>query len=152
MSKRDNTHAILEEALARIISGEPRRVPLSRKLSARSVEIEAGLSNGSAYYYPEFIEKISKLKQKYSTSLTTRSSKNVVDAWKEKAQQAERLKSKFREERDELKLLNARIAADQYLQMSALRDALHKISELEKTIENLNQELIETRRRNITQI
>jgi hypothetical protein len=37
-------------------------------------------------------------------------------------------------------------------QVSALQDALQKISELEKAIENLNQELIEARRRNITRI
>lgn len=152
MSKRDNTRAILEEALARILNGEPRRVSPLKKLSTRSVEIEAGLSNGSAYYYPELIEKISTLKQKNNTSTTTRRPITGIEILKEKARKAERLKSKFREECHELRLLNAQIAADQYRQMSALRDALQKISELEKTIENLNQELIETRRRNITQI
>lgn len=72
--------------------------------------------------------------------------------WKEKAQEAERLKSKFRGECNELKQLNAQIAADQYRQMMSLQEAIQKITELEKIIENLNAELIDTRRRNIKRI
>lgn len=152
MSKRDNTLLILEEALTRLLSGNPRRVPPARKLSARAVETEAGLSNGSAYYYPEIIEKISILKHKLAPSVTTHIAVSRTGKWKEKALEAERLKSKFREECNELKHLNAQIAADQYRQMSALQEAIQKITELEKIIENLNAELIDTRRRNIKQI
>jgi len=152
MSKRDNTRLLLEEALLHILNGVPRRVSPSRKLSARAVETEAGLSNGSSYYYPEFIEKITKLKQKTDASVTTRRPANSIDKWKEKALEAERLKSKFREECNELKQLNGQIAADQYRQMSALQEAGQKISELERIIENLNEKLVNTRRRNITRI
>ncbi|EIQ9462818.1 hypothetical protein WDR71_003221 [Escherichia coli] len=152
MSKRDSTLLVLEEALARILNKTPLRVPQARKLSARSVEAEAGLSNGSAYYYPEFIEKISTLKHKSDPSVPLRSSASRMGKWKEKAQEAERLKSKFRGECNELKQLNAQIAADQYRQMMALQEAIQKITELEKIIKNLNAELIDTRRRNITRI
>lgn len=152
MSKRDNTLLILEEALARVLSGDTRRIPPTRKLSARAVETEAGLSNGSAYYYPEFIEKISTLKHKFDPSVPLLSSASRMGKWKEKAQEAERLKSKFRGECNELKQLNAQIAADQYRQMMALQEAIQKITELEKIIENLNAELIDTRRRNIKRI
>lgn len=152
MVKRDNTLLILEEALARILSGETRRVHPARKLSARAVETEAGLSNGSSYYYPELIEKISMFKGKINPSATIRSSVSRAGKWKEKAQEAERLKNKFRGECNELRKLNAQIAADQYRQMSALQEAIQKISDLEKIIDNLNAELIYTRRQNIKRI
>ncbi|MGI1272497.1 hypothetical protein [Enterobacter kobei] len=152
MSKRDSTLLVLEEALARILNKTPLRVPQARKLSARSVEAEAGLSNGSAYYYPELIGKIALLKQDPGTSASTIRSASGPEKWKEKARTAERLKKQFREENDELKELNAQIAADQYRQMSALREALHKITELEEAIEKLKKELITTRRQNITRI
>lgn len=152
MSKRETTLLALEEALARIVNNTPRRVPQARKLSARSVETEAGLSNGSAYYYPELIDKIATLKQGASSSASIRRKVSGPDKWKEKAREAERLKKHFREENNELKALNAQIAADQYGQMSTLREALHKISELEEVIEKLKKELVAARRQNITHI
>lgn len=152
MSKREHTLLSLEEALARILSGNTRRIPQDRKLSARAVEAEAGLSNGSAYYYPELIERISILRHKSNLSVATRGSVSRTGKWKEKALEAERLKSKFREECIELKQLNAQIAADQYRQMSALQEAIQKISELEKIIEKLNAELSDPRRGKIKRI
>lgn len=152
MTKSENTRLALEEALTRILTGDPRRVSRSRKLSVRAVETEAGASNGSAYYYPEIIEKIKKNKKKTTLSAAPHSATSGVEVWKAKALEAGRLKSKFRDECNELKLLNAQIAADQYRQLSALHEALQKISDLEKTIESLNEELIKTRRHNITRI
>ena len=152
MIKSENTRLALEEAMIRILKGIPLRIASSRKLSVRSVEIEAGLSNGSAYYYPEIIETISKHKYQTSKPVASRSTVTEVAIWKEKTHEAERLKSKFRDECKELKLLNSQIASDQYRQMSTLREALQKIIELEKTIERLNEELIKTRRENITRI
>lgn len=152
MSKRDNTLLTLEQALARILSGDTRRVSPDRKLSARAVETEAGLSNGSAYYYPEFIERILILKNQSAQAVTSHSNVSKMGKWKEKAQEAERLKIKFREECNELKQLNAQIAADQYRQMSALHEARQKISDLEKTIEKLRTELTDSRRWKIKRI
>ncbi|WP_329600496.1 hypothetical protein R1C93_01820 (plasmid) [Citrobacter koseri] len=152
MSKREHTLLSLEEALARILCGDTRRVSPKRKLSARAVETEAGLSNGSAYYYPELIERISILRHKSNPTVATRDPVSRTGKWKEKALEAERLKSKFREECIELKQLNAQIAADQYRQMSALQEAIQKISELEKIIEKLNAELNDPRRGKIKRI
>ncbi|WP_391488807.1 hypothetical protein [Leclercia tamurae] len=152
MSKREHTLLSLEEALARILSGDTRRVPPDKKLSVRAVETEAGLSNGSAYYYPELIERISIIKHKSHPSVTISGSVSRTGKWKIKAQEAERLKSKFRAEYIELKQLNAQIAADQYRQMSALQEAIQKISELEKIIDKLNAELNDPRRGKIKRI
>ena len=141
MSKKDNTLLLLEAALDRILRGESQKIAPSRKLSVRAVEVESGLGNGSAYYHTKIIEKIKQIK---NSSITTGSLNH------QKALKAEKLKNKFRDENIALKLLNSQIAADQYRQMSTLRDALQRILELEKTIEELNIELVETRRKNIT--
>ncbi|HHV2294494.1 TPA: hypothetical protein ACULIF_004520, partial [Escherichia coli] len=93
---------------------------------------------------------IEKIKQIKNSSITTGSLNHQHRKWKQKALKAEKLKNKFRDENIALKLLNSQIAADQYRQMSTLRDALQRILELEKTIEELNIELVETRRKNIT--
>lgn len=147
MSKKDNTLLLLEAALDRILRGESQKIAPSRKLSVRAVEVESGLGNGSAYYHTKIIEKIKQIK---NSSITTGSLNHQQGKWKQKALKVEKLKNKFRDENIALKLLNSQIAADQYRQMSTLRDALQRISELEKTIEELNIELVETRRKNIT--
>ncbi len=150
MNKKANTLLRLEAALDRILRGEPQRIAPSRKLSVRAVEVESGLGNGSAYYHTEIIEKIIKIKQINNSSITTRNLNHQQGKWKQKALKAEKLKNKFRDENIALKLFNSQIAADQYRQMSVLRDALQRILELEKMIEELNIELVETRRKNIT--
>jgi hypothetical protein len=56
---RENTTEIeLFNAIDRIINTETIRIPSSRRLSVRAVEDEAGLGDGSAYYYSEIIKKI----------------------------------------------------------------------------------------------
>lgn len=58
---RENTTEIeLFNAIDRIINTETIRIPSSRRLSVRAVEDEAGLGDGSAYYYSEVIKKIKK--------------------------------------------------------------------------------------------
>lgn len=150
MSKKENTLLRLEAALERILKGEPHRVLPSRKLSVRAIEVESGLGNGSAYYYPKIISKVEKIKRELKPLNSTGGLISPRDKWKHKSNEAERLKEKFRDEARSLKKLNAQIAADQYRQMTTLREALLRISELEKTIEVLNTQLIKANRKNIT--
>jgi hypothetical protein len=150
MNKKENTLLRLEAALERILKGEPQRVLPARNLSIRAIEIESGLGNGSAYYYPEIILKIEKIKQEIKSHTSAGKPIPQSDKWKHRANEAGRLKEKFRNEVRELKTLNAQIAADQYKQMSALKEALLRISELEKTIKELNTKIIDVKRKNIT--
>lgn len=132
------------------MKGEPHRVLPSRKLSVRAIEVESGLGNGSAYYYPEIILKIEKIKQEIKSHTSAGKPIPQSDKWKHRANEAGRLKEKFRNEVRELKKLNAQIAADQYKQMSALKEALLRIAQLEIIIEDLNKQLINAKRENFT--
>ena len=60
MTKSDTTLSLLEDALQRLINGQPQRISKTRRISVRAVEEEAGKGDGSAYYYADFIEKIKK--------------------------------------------------------------------------------------------
>lgn len=56
MSKSQITKVELEQALGRILSGKTHRVDPARKISVKAVEEEAGLSDGSAYYYKDIVQ------------------------------------------------------------------------------------------------
>lgn len=57
MSKSQITKVELEQALGRILSGKTHRVDPARKISVKAVEEEAGLGDGSAYYYKDIVQK-----------------------------------------------------------------------------------------------
>ncbi|MBE3754781.1 hypothetical protein HJ201_09390 [Vibrio parahaemolyticus] len=61
MSKSQITRVELENALKRILSGKTERIAPNRKISVKAVEEEAGLGDGSAYYYKEVIDEIKKI-------------------------------------------------------------------------------------------
>jgi hypothetical protein len=74
----------LEAAFERIKNGNTTLIPAGAKLTIRNVETEAGMGDGSAYYYPEFIDVIKATKKdlkthgrrSFSTQSTSISSKN----------------------------------------------------------------------------
>lgn len=64
MSQRSEfTLAQLNDALERILQNVPEIVKPKKTISVSMVEREAGLGVGTAYYYPEIIDKIKNLKQ-----------------------------------------------------------------------------------------
>lgn len=58
MSKSQITRVELENALKRILSGKTERIAPNRKISVKAVEEEAGLGDGSAYYYKDIVSTI----------------------------------------------------------------------------------------------
>lgn len=149
MSK--NSKIALEAALERIIAGEPKRIPASRKLSVRAVEEEANLGNGSGYYYPEFIEKVKKTKTDMAAppGLTPRTDTERLRA---KAKQETRIKEKYKQEKLELKSIVARMAAEHHHLNDTLRKALVKIDELERERDIMKNELHKLKRNSVIKI
>lgn len=142
---------ILEAALERIIQGQPKRIPKSRKLSVRAVEEEANLGNGSGYYYPEFVAKVKAAKSKISTD---RGNLVVpeIQAVRAKLNEQKRIKTNYKEKYEAEKNKLALFAAAQHQLNDKLVKALAKISELEYENEELKEKLIRANRDNITAI
>lgn len=57
----------LKEAFERIKNGNTTVIPAGARLTIRNVETEAGMGDGSAYYYPKFIDAIKAAKKDLKT-------------------------------------------------------------------------------------
>lgn len=139
---------ILEAALERIIQGQPKRIPKSRKLSVRAVEEEANLGNGSGYYYPEFVAKVKAAKAKISTD---RGNLVVpeIQAVRAKLNEQKRIKTNYKEKYEAEKNKLALFAAAQHHLNDKLVHALTRIDELEYENSDLKNRLAELMRNNI---
>ncbi|WP_324023095.1 hypothetical protein [Aeromonas caviae] len=151
MNKSENTLMVLEAALERIIQGQPKRIPKSRKLSVRAVEEEANLGNGSGYYYPEFVAKVKAAKAKISTD---RGNQVVpeIQAVRAKLNEQKRIKTNYKEKYEAEKNKLALFAAAQHQLNDKLVKALAQISALEYENAELKEELIILKRGIITAI
>lgn len=104
MSKSFITATELLDALARILDKKTVRIPPTRKLSVRAVEDEAGLGDGSAYYYKDVLGKIKEaIKRDKFKCLGV----NEDRALKEKLKSEINTKNKYREK---ITFLNNRIS------------------------------------------
>lgn len=148
MNKSENTLMVLEAALERIIQGQPKRIPKSRKLSVRAVEEEANLGNGSGYYYPEFVAKVKAAKAKISTD---RGNQVVpeIQAVRAKLNEQKRIKTNYKEKYEAEKNKLALFAAAQHHLNDKLVHALTRIDELEYENSDLKNRLAELMRNKI---
>ncbi len=148
MIKSENTLMILEAALERIIQGQPKRIPKSRKLSVRAVEEEANLGNGSGYYYPDFVAKVKATKAKISTD---RGNLVVpeIQAVRAKLNEQKRIKTNYKEKYEAEKNKLALFAAAQHHLNDKLVHALTRIDELEYENSDLKNRLAELMRNKI---
>lgn len=144
MNEKPLTLLRLEAALERLSES----LSPGKRLSIRAIETEAGLGNGSAYYYPEFIKSVrthqTKIREK--SKIAGEGIKKVRGGEKDTAELM-RLKRKFHDEVIELRTLNAQIAADQYRQMAELDEAHARIMELEEIVVGLKSQLADLKRK-----
>jgi hypothetical protein len=142
MKKSENTLILLESALQRILDGKTVRIPEHRKLSVRAVEEEAGLGNGSCYYYKDFKLKINaemiRLKAKSSNSPI----QSDIEILRQKRDQERKVKNHYREQSVNLKQQLASMAAQHHQLSFALRNAHFHIEELEQKIVELQRNQI----------
>lgn len=151
MSKKENTLIILEAALARILEGNPKRIPNTRKLSLRAVEEEANLGNGSGYYYPDFVLKVKNAK----ASIVKGSKENVrteIDSVREKLKEQRRIKDGYKGKYLALRKTFSEVAAQQHHLNDALRKALVTIDTLEREKAELREALAQAKRSQVTSI
>ena len=151
MSKSENTLLALEAALERIAQGKPKRIPTTRKLSVRAVEEEAGLGNGSGYYYTELVEKVKQTKADIAKG-NGEYVRPAVDVVRDKLNEQKRIKSNFKQKYEEAKEKLSLIASSQHHLNDQLVKALARIDDLEYENADLKSQVVELRKGKVTAI
>jgi len=138
MKYSKETHEMLEVALLRLISGNPKRCAPDRKLSVSAVEHEAGLGNGSAYYYPDIIYKIKAIKKKYQSNHN-----GTIPRTANQKVKAEKLKKeKYREQVAVMREQLSQMATEHHQLTAALAHALNNNNLLKEQIAKIRRESI----------
>lgn len=138
MTKSDTTLSLLEDALQRLIDGQPQRISKTRRISVRAVEEEAGKGDGSAYYYSDFIDKVKKTQIRSKTLNPNSSLDKKISDLQKKLKKEIQIKQKYKLQLEDARL-NLSILATQHnefmLEILQLRE---RIAELESdTIKNI---------------
>ncbi|WP_448247869.1 hypothetical protein [Thalassotalea agariperforans] len=104
MNKSQITRVELEDALKRILSEKTERIDPNRKLSIKAVEEEAGLGDGSAYYYKDVVAKIKEAVIQNSPKVRKQNIyENKIAELRERLANEKRLKEKYYKQVEEYK-------------------------------------------------
>lgn len=104
MNKSQITRVELECALKRILSGNTERIDPNRKLSVKAVEEEAGLGDGSAYYYKDIVAIIKEAVIRNSPKVKKQNIyEDKIADLRERLANEKRLKEKYYKQVEEYK-------------------------------------------------
>ncbi|MDN5369241.1 MAG: hypothetical protein PWP74_549 [Shewanella sp.] len=135
MNKSSLTRIKLEEALSRIINGNPVVIPKTQKISIKAVEEEAGLGSGTIYYYKDIVQKI---KQNHLKSKSNVKNINLyeekISSLRERLSKEIKLKEKYRHQIEVLKKQLSLMAGEHNQLALMIQQYEYKILELESTI------------------
>ncbi|MCM5510794.1 hypothetical protein [Vibrio sp. SCSIO 43169] len=138
MSKSQITRVELENALKRILSGKTERIDPNRKISVKAVEEEAGLGDGSAYYYKDIISTIKDAAIRHSPKLKTQ---NVYEAkissLRERLKKEAKLKEKYRGQVEDLKSQLANMASQHNRLALMIQQYQYRLAEVDSQAEKL---------------
>ncbi|WP_158144488.1 hypothetical protein [Vibrio metschnikovii] len=138
MSKSQITKVELEQALKRILSGETHRIDPARKISVKAVEEEAGLGDGSAYYYKDIVQKIKDSAIQNSPKAKNQNAyEDKISSLRERLKKEISLKEKYRAQTEDLKEQLSNMASQHNQLALMIQQYQYKISELESDIEQL---------------
>ncbi|WCE29683.1 hypothetical protein [Vibrio sp. SCSIO 43137] len=138
MSKSQITRVELEQALQRLVSGDTKRVDPNRKISVKAVEEEAGLGDGSAYYYKDIVEKVKEAARK-NTPLTKAQNayEDKISKLRERLANESKLKEKYRNQVEVYKQQLAGMASQHNQLALIIQQYQYQIAELESGIRDL---------------
>ncbi|WP_281947338.1 hypothetical protein [Vibrio parahaemolyticus] len=135
MSKSQITRVELENALKRILSGKTERIDPNRKISVKAVEEEAGLGDGSAYYYKDIVQKIKDSVIQDSPKTRAQSaSENKISSLRNRLNKEITLKEKYRDEVKELKNQLANMASQHNQLALMIQQYQYKVAEFEENM------------------
>ncbi|MBF4374965.1 hypothetical protein [Vibrio anguillarum] len=135
MSKSQTTKVELEQALERILSGKTHRVDPARKMSVKAVEEEAGLGDGSAYYYKDIVQKIKDSAIQNSPKAKAQNAyEDKISSLRVRLNKEISLKEKYRGQVEELKGQIANMASQHNQLALMIQQYQYKIAALESTV------------------
>lgn len=131
------TEARLNQALERLTQGEPENTKPDGKINLKRINDEAGLSSGSIYYYPEFVEKarsvIAEIKSNNNKNNYTVNQGELAKLRSERDKQKQ-LKVKYRDQRDSIKQFADGVVHENAKLHFSLYEAQIRIEQLEKEL------------------
>lgn len=138
MSKSQITRVELENALKRILSGKTMRIDPNRKISVKAVEEEAGLGDGSAYYYKDIVATIKETAlQNSPKSIKQSIYEEKISSLRERLANEKRLKEKYYKQAEDYKEKLSEMASQHNQLALMIQQYQYKVSELESNIEQL---------------
>ncbi|MBF4249534.1 hypothetical protein EA007_00620 [Vibrio anguillarum] len=134
MSKSQITRVELENALKRILSRQTERIDPNRKISVKAVEEEAGLGDGSAYYYKDIVAKIKNAAIQHSPKVKSHNVyEEKIAKLRERLANEIRLKDKYRQQVEDYKEQLANMASQHNQLALMIQQYQYKIAELESS-------------------
>jgi len=133
MDKSQLTIKELEQAFNRILTQKTIRISPERKLSVKAVEDEAGLGDGTAYYYGAVVEKI-KVAINESKTPCDKNKKTHDDALRARLKKEVKLKEKYREEIKEYKKKLSLLASQNNEFAISIQQFKQRVLELENNV------------------
>lgn len=128
----------LERALQRLLDGVPKRTKNDGKINISRINNEAGLKVSNINYYPEFIKDAQDRIRDHFDAIAEKNIKDAVkqeksevEILKDKLKHEQKLKRKYREERNEQKLLNDDVVKQNVslaFRVMELESELHSLS------------------------
>ncbi|HAS6072895.1 TPA: hypothetical protein RQK50_003601 [Vibrio vulnificus] len=138
MSKSQITRVELENALKRILDDKTMRIDPNRKISVKAVEEEAGLGDGSAYYYKDIVATIKETAlQNSPKSIKQSIYEEKILSLRERLANEKRLKEKYYKQAEDYKEKLSEMASQHNQLALMIQQYQYKISELESDIEQL---------------
>ncbi len=135
MSKSQITKVELENALKRILSGKTERIDPNRKVSVKAVEEEAGLGDGSAYYYKDIVSTIKEaaIKNSPKTRKQNLYEEKIVNL-RERLAHEKRLKEKYCKQAEDYREKLSEMASQHNQLALMIQQYQYKIAALESTV------------------
>ncbi|HIF9153711.1 TPA: hypothetical protein ACX6SN_001448 [Photobacterium damselae] len=127
----------LEQALQRLIDGNPIKTRPDGRISLKRINDEAGLSSGGIYYYSSFVEtakKMIELSRQQDSTGKIKVNNERLNKLREQREKEKALKEKYREQRDQIKIFCDQVVAHNAQLEFTLFEALEKISYLEQEL------------------
>ncbi len=135
MSKSQITRVELENALKRILSGKTDRIDPNRKISVKAVEEEAGLGDGSAYYYKDIVSTIKQTAIKCSPKARKQNLyEEKIANLRERLANEKRLKEKYYKQTEDYKKRLSDMASQHNQLALMIQQYQYQISELESGV------------------